>query len=336
MTSHPSTIDFLGGDDFSGIFEDAIRGLKAQGHDVGRFTDGRAYLASNRLARADVIVDVDVLPIGAAEMDAAPRLRALISPVIGTEEFDHSAATARNILIANGQTVENYTSMAEAAVMLILASLYEFDRALTYMADGSRRPDYPRARTLMNRKVGIIGLGKIGQALVERLRPFGCALGAFVRTARALPDGVAAMSLEELLRTSDVVVVATELNDRTRGMLGAGELALMKPDVVFVNIARGAISNDHALARLAAERPAMRLALDVFDPEPLDISSPLRALGNAILTPHMVGHTRDTFDRMPLILLENVERALVGEVPQFVCNPAVVEGWSGKWREGAV
>jgi len=332
MQNHKCAIDFLGGEDFGGIFEEAIRGLEKKGHDVGRFTDASTYLDTGRLARADVVVDVDVLRIGAAEMDAAPRLRALISPVIGTEEFDHAAATERGILIANGQTVENYTSMAEAGVMLILASLYEFDRTLTYLAKPEQRPNYPRARTLMGRTVGIVGLGKIGLAMTERLKGFGCRLQAFVRTARQLPQGVEPASLEDLLRTSDVVVVATELNDDTRGMLGADRLELMKPDVVFVNIARGAISNDLALARLAAERPAMRLALDVFDPEPLDPASPLRQLPNAILTPHMVGHTKDTFDRMPLILLENIERALGGEPPQFVCNPVAIDGWRRKWN----
>lgn len=325
------TIDFLGGEDFNGIFEEAVGRLKEKGHDVGRFTDGKAYLASNRLANAEVIVDVDILHIGAREMDAAPRLRALISPVIGTEEFDHEAGTTRDILIANGQTVENYTSMAEAGVMLILASLFEFDQALTYLANPARRPGYPRARMLQGRKVGIIGLGKIGLSLVERLSGFGCQLQAFVQTPRPLPDGVSTTSLEDLLRTSDVVVVATELNDRTRGMLGADQLALMKVDAVFVNLARGAISNDLALAKLAAERPSMRLALDVFDPEPLDPASPLRLLPNAMLTPHMVGHTKDTFDRMPLILLENIEHVLSGTVPQFVCNPSVVDGWRRKW-----
>ena len=216
--------------------------------------------------------------------------------------------------------------------MLILASLYEFDRALTFIANPSARPGYPRARTLRGRTVGIIGLGKIGLAMVERLKGFECTVQAHVRTPRSLPDGVAAASLDDLLRTSDVVVVATELNDQTRGMLGADKLALMKPDAVFVNIARGAITNDLALANLATERPEMRLALDVFDPEPLSPGSPLRDLPNAILTPHMVGHTKDTFDRMPLILLENVERVLTGRVPQFVCNPAVIEDWSAKWR----
>lgn len=335
MRNPASTIDFLGGEDFEGIFQNSIRDLKEQGHDVGRFTDGAAYLASGRLARADVIVDVDVLRVGAAEMDAAPRLRALISPVIGTEEFDHEAATARSILIANGQTVEIYTSMAEAGVMLVLASLYEFDKTLTYVADPSLRPDYPRARMLMGRKVGIIGLGKIGMAMAERLRAFGCTLQAFVRTPRKLPEGVTPVSLDDLLRTSDVVVVATELNDQTRGMLGADKLALMKPDAVFVNIARGAISNDLALARLATERPAMRLALDVFDPEPLDPGSPLRKLPNAILTPHMIGHTRDTFDRMPWVVLKNIQSVLNGEVPRFVCNPAVIDGWRRKWQRSA-
>lgn len=332
MAMSPAKIDFLGPFDFSGIYEVAIRELNRDGHDVGRFTESEDYRKADRLASADVIVNVDTLQIGAAEMDVAKRLRALISPVIGTEEIDHDAATMRNLLIVNGQTVENYSSMAEAGVLFILASLYEFDRSITYMADPSGRPDYPRARLLRGRRVGIIGLGKIGLSMVRMLSGFGVDLQASVRTARTLPEGVRSVSLEELLATSDVVVVATELNDQTRSMLSPDKLAMMKHDVVYVNIARGAIADDLALAKLAAERPAMRLALDVFEPEPLDPKSPLRALPNAILTPHMVGHTKDTFDRMPVILLENIRNVLVGEVPQFVCNPAAVEGWQSLWH----
>lgn len=335
MSRPPSTIDFLGPDDFGGIFEDAIRELQAEGHDVGRYTDGAEWLASGRISKVDVLVDVDVLQVGAAEMEAAPQLRALIGPVIGTEEFDHAAATQRGILIANGQTVENYTSMAEAAVMLVLGSLYEFDRSITYMATPSARPGYPRARMLRGRTVGIVGLGKIGMAIAERLQGFACDVQAHVRTPRDLGPHIRPAGLDDLLKTSDVVIVATELNEHTRGMLGADKLALMKEDVVFVNIARGAISNDAALAKLAVERPKMRLALDVFEPEPLDPASPLRTLPNAILTPHMVGHTADTFDRMPLILLENIRNALDGKAPQFTLNPSVIPAWTAKWAGAA-
>ena len=225
--------------------------------------------------------------------------------------------------------------MAEATVMLILASLYEFDKAITYMDDPSSRPGYPRARMLRGRTVGIIGLGKIGMAVAERLQPFACDVQAYVRTPRDLGQGIRPVGLDDLLRTSDVVVVATELNEHTRGLLGADKLALMKPNAVFVNIARGAISNDAALATLAKERTGMRLALDVFDPEPLDLASPLRALPNAILTPHMVGHTCDTFDRMPLVLLENILDVLDAKAPRFTLNPAVVPSWSAKWAGDA-
>ena len=328
-------VDFLGPEAFDSIYEPAMSALKKEGCDVGRFTDGTAYLESGRLASVEVIVDVDVLLVGAREMDAAPRLRALVSPVVGVEEFDHDAASERLILIANGQTVENFSSMAEAGVMLVLVSLYDFLNTVRYIDDSVERPDYPRARMLRNKKVGILGMGQIGQAIAERLVPFGCSIQATIQTPRPLPNGISAVPIEDLLRTSDVVIVAAEINEKTRHMLSAERLSLMKPDVIFINIARGGLSSDLALAKLAAERPNMKLALDVFDPEPLNPDSPLRHLTNAILTPHMVGHTVETFDRMPLALLESIERVLAGELPQFVRNRAIGDQWRKKWGVAA-
>ena len=331
MSQVSKRVDFLGPEEFASIYEPAIDVLETGGIDVGRFTEGAAYIESGRLAGVDVIVDVDVLIVGAREMDAAPRLRALVSPVVGVEEFDHDAATERCILIANGQTVENYTSMAEAGIMLVLAALYDFLNTVRYIDDSVERPDYPQARMLRGKTVGIIGMGQIGQTIAERLVPFGCSIQATIQTPRPLPHGIKTVPLEDLLKTSDVVVVAAEINEKTKHMLSADRLALMKPDVVFVNIARGGLSNDLALAKLAKSRPNMKLALDVYDPEPLDPESPLRDLPNAILTPHMVGHTVETFDRMPLALLESIQRVLAGDVPQFVRNRAIVDAWRKKW-----
>jgi D-3-phosphoglycerate dehydrogenase len=85
------------------------------------------------------------------------------------------------------------------------------------------------------------------------------------------------------------------------------------------------------LAALAAERPDMRVALDVFDPDPLEPDSPLRRLPNAILTPHMVGHTRETHERLPVVLLDNIERVIAGELPQYVRNPEIAAAWRSRF-----
>jgi D-3-phosphoglycerate dehydrogenase len=188
---------------------------------------------------------------------------------------------------------------------------------------------------LMGKTVGLIGFGQIAQAVAERIAGWGCRIVTTVRTPRPLPPGVTAVPLDELLRDSDVVVVLVPLNADSAGMLDAARLRTMKPEVAFINVARGGIVEDDALAALARERPEMRLALDVFAQEPLPTDSPLRALPNAILTPRMVGHTRETLGRLPLVVTENVERAIAGTAPAYVRNPEILEAWLARWRAPA-
>lgn len=324
-------IDFVGPPRFAGLFQLSIDALNAAGHAARWFRDPGRYPADTDLATLDVLVALRNERVTGALMDRAPRLRALISPVTGTEGFDERAASERTILVANGQIPENYVSMAEATVMLILAALYDLNGTQRVLAENLPRPEHLRARTLSGKTVGLIGFGQIAQSVAARLAPWQCELLAAVRTPRPLPAHVRAVSLDELLGASDVVVVLTGLTEETRGMLDAAKLSRMKPDVTFVNVARGGIVDQNALARLAAERPDMRIALDVFDPDPLEANSPLRRLPHAILTPHMVGHTRETHERLPIVLLESIERVLAGELPRYVRNPEIGAAWRARW-----
>jgi len=321
-------IDFVGPPRFAGLFQPSIDALTTQGHAARWFRDPATYVAD---AKLDVLVALRNERVTGALMERAPRLRALISPVTGTEGFDEAAATARTILVANGQIPENYVSMAEATVMLVLAALYDLNGTQRVLTENLSRPEHLRARMLSGKTVGLIGFGQIAQSVAARLTPWQCTMVAAVRTPRALPDHVRAVPLDALLATSDVVVVLASLNDQTRGLLDAAKLEQMKPNVTFVNVARGGIVDQKALARLAAERPDMRIALDVFDPDPLETDSPLRRLPNAILTPHMVGHTRETHERLPVVLLENIERVIAGKVPDHVRNPQIIDAWRARF-----
>jgi D-3-phosphoglycerate dehydrogenase len=323
-------IDFVGS--LEGLYRPAMEALAAQGHVTHVFETPEAFHAGANLATLDVLVGVGPLGIGASVMDRAPRLRALISPVTGTEGFDEAAASERLILIANGQIAENYLSMAEATVALILAALYDLNGAQRQLAENAPRPRVPRARMVMGKTIGLIGFGMIAQGVAERLAPWQCRLLTTVRRARPLPPYIAAAPLDTLLAESDVVVVLAALNAETRGLLSLEKLRLTRPEVVIVNVARGGIVDEGALVTLARERPGLRVALDVFETEPLPPDSPLRALPHAILTPHAVGHTRETVQRLPVVLLENIERAIAGEAPDYVRNTAIIEAWRQRWK----
>jgi phosphoglycerate dehydrogenase-like enzyme len=121
------------------------------------------------------------------------------------------------------------------------------------------------------------------------------------------------------------------LNSETEGLLNADRLHLLKPGAVLVNTARGAIIDEAALSEFARLRPDVRLALDTFTIEPLSLDSPLRSLPNAILTPHMVGHTQESIAAVPKTAIENVRRILAGQPPLYICNPEVIARWQSRW-----
>ncbi len=325
-------VAFVGPAFLDGFFLPSMQALERAGHRATRYTDPAAFTADTEaLATLDVLAALPNFPIGAGLMDKAPNLRALISPITGTEGFDEPEASARAILVANGHIEENYTSMGEAAVMLALAALYDLHGTERRLRENLPRPAHLTARTMMGKTVGIVGFGKIGQVVASRLQTWQVSLLASVRTPRPLPGYVSAVTLDELLDRSDVVIVAAALSDETRGMLSYDSLRRMKEDAVFVNVSRGGIAPDADVHRLAVERPRMRLALDVFDPEPLAPDSPLRDLPNAILTPHQAGHTFETHDRLPHVLAEAVADVIEGRVPRYVRNPGIADRWIARW-----
>jgi len=180
------------------------------------------------------------------------------------------------------------------------------------------------------RTIGLIGYGNIAKAMTARLTGWGMGFLAWSRT----PDPNAPVrwvELDQLLRDSDVVCVLLGLNAGTRGLLTADRLRQMKPNALLINTARGGIIDEDALVALARERPEMRIALDTFATEPLPADSALRDLPNAILTPHMVGHTVESHAVLPGVAVDAVNALLMGEPPLYVRNPAVIPAWRRRW-----
>jgi phosphoglycerate dehydrogenase-like enzyme len=288
-------LEFIGPHEMDTILDPTVRELADAGHDVLRHIR-LPEQPEEQIVRddTDVLIAFGGIRIGRETMIRLPHLRALISPITGTEGFDEAAATELGIIVANGQIPEGVSSMPEATVMLALAALYDLRGTERLLRESMPRPARLSARMLMGKTVGLIGFGQIAQAVALRLSAWNCRLIAVVRTPKKLPNYVQSVSIDDLLKLSDVVAVLSGLNEGSRGMLSRDRLWSMKPDVVFINVARGEIADQAALFELATQRPDMRLALDVFEQEPVDESNPLRTLTNAILTPHMVGHTRET------------------------------------------
>ncbi|HKV53169.1 MAG TPA: NAD(P)-dependent oxidoreductase, partial [Candidatus Binataceae bacterium] len=240
------------------IFDPIVTALRAAGHNVAHHTDYSNFARESAevLKTAEVFVAVGSFPCSREFMMRAPRLHAIVSPFIGTEGFDEAAATALGIVVANGQAPENFLSMAESTIMLILASLYALHWWEHQLRENIPHPPRVPGRMLRHRTVGLIGFGQIARGVASRLSGWDLRIQTCAPRLHApLPAGVTRVGLEELLRTSDVVCVLASLNAETRHMLNLERLRMMKPEAVLINTARGEIIDETALVQVASERP---------------------------------------------------------------------------------
>ncbi len=333
----PLDIAVVGWHSHNEMFDEISADLRQAGHRIVRHADRAAFsAAADPLAGIDLLLCAAMFPLTRPVLTAAPRLRAIVSAVTGVDGVDLAAATERAVVVANAQTEENVTGMAEATVLMMLAALYDLEGAQDRVRQHLWRPPQLKASQLRGKTIGLIGLGKIGRETARLLASWGANLQYSARRDADLA-GLPAMprvDLEALLRTSDVVVVLANLNDSTRGLINAQKLALMKNTAILVNTARGPIVDEVALADALRRGVIAGAALDCFATEPLPPDSPLRGLRNVILTPHMIGHTREAHHSLEVATRENLDRIFAGQPPRYVVNPAVLPAWTERWGKG--
>ena len=332
--SAPFDIAVVGWHSHNQMFDEISADLRQAGHRIVRHADRATFqTAANPLANIDLLLCVAIFPLTRAMFASAPRLRAVVSAVTGVDGVDQAAATEHGIVIANAQTDENIVGMAEATVLLLLAALYDLNGAQDRIRQGLWRPPQLKASQLRGKTIGLVGLGRIGRETARLLAPWGATLQYSARRDGDL-TGLPAMprvDLDTLMRTSDVVVVLTSLNDSTRGLINADKLKLMKPSAVLVNTARGPIVDEPALADALRNKAIAGAALDCFAVEPLPADSPLRGLPNVLLTPHMIGHTVEAHHSLEVATRQNLALIFAGKPPRYVVNPAVLPAWTKKW-----
>ena len=330
----PLNVAVVGWHTHNTMFDAIGADLARAGHRIVRHADRAAFgAATDPLVAADLLLCCANFPVTRPMLERAPRLRAIVSAITGTEGVDIAAATDHAVVIANAQTEENVTGMAEATVLLILAALYDFNGTQELIRKGLPRPDPLRARQLRGKTIGFIGFGKIGRESARLLGAWGATVQYCARRdadLTGLPE-VRRVDLDTLLRTSDVVSVLTSLNAESRGMISAEKLRLMKNTAILVNTARGGIVDEPALIEALRRKAIAGAALDCFAVEPLPKDSALRDLPNVILTPHMVGHTYEAHESLERATRENLDLILDGRPPRYVVNAAVLPAWSVKW-----
>lgn len=317
------------------FFNPVAEAVAAKGHKAVRYQTPADFLADkNALATASVLYAVGYCPVSRDAMSRAPNLRAVICPWTGTDGFDERAATDLGIIIGNGQFPENTESMAEATVLMLLACLYDLggSQARFREADVWAVP-HLTARMLKGKTIGILGFGGIARGIVERLEAWGVSFCATTRHPPIDATSVRFLTLEDMLKASDIVCVLAPLTDETRGLLSGERLALMKRGSILICTSRGGIIDEVALLALANDGHFGAVGLDVFAIEPLPKDNPLRALKNAVLTPHSIGHTREMRERMVETGVASVLRVLEGEPPLYMRNPEVLNVWRARLKK---
>ncbi len=267
--------------------------------------------------------------IDAAVMEAGKKLRVISNCAVGYDNIDVTAATARRILVCNtpGVLTETTADLAWALIMAVARRIAEADRYLRAGRWRSWSPQLLLGQDVWGATLGIIGLGRIGQAVARRARGFEMRVLYTDVTRRTQAEqelGAAFVPLPELLRQSDFVSVHTPLTAETHHLIGAAELAMMKPSAVLVNTSRGPVVDERALAEALGEGRIFSAGLDVFEEEPLPKESPLLGIERVVLLPHVGSASVATRTRMARMAAENLVAGLAGRRPPYLVNTEVL------------
>jgi len=272
--------------------------------------------------------------IDAAALDAAPRLKAVCNVAVGYNNIDLAACTARGILATNTPGVLDDTT-ADMTWALLMAAARRLPAAERFLRAGQWhgwKNDQFLGQDVHHATLGIIGLGRIGQAVARRARGFSMKLLYFNRR-RLDPKiekllGVKFTPLERLLRQADFVSIHVPYSAENHHLIGAKEIALMKPGAILVNASRGGMVDDEALIAVLQEHRIAGAGLDVYQGEP-QLHQGFLALDNVALAPHIGSATRATRLKMFRLAAKNLTAILAGKRPPNLLNP---EAWKHRRR----
>jgi D-3-phosphoglycerate dehydrogenase len=267
------------------------------------------------LVRSQVKVTSDILA-------HATRLVVIGRAGVGVDNVDLDAATRAGIVVVNAPT-GNTVSAAEQTITLMLALAHR-----TAAADASmRRGEWKRSSftgvELRGRTLGIIGLGKIGQAVADRARGLEMeVIGSdpFVTAEQAALHGVSLVDVDTIIETADVITVHVPLTKATRGIINADNIGKLKPGVMLVNVARGGVYDEAALAQALKDGKVAGAAIDVYETEPPAADNPLLSAPNTVLTPHLGALTAEAQLRVAEEACEQVIDVLAGRSARYAVN----------------
>ncbi|MDI9371068.1 MAG: D-glycerate dehydrogenase [Synergistaceae bacterium] len=263
-------------------------------------------------------------------LTACPRLRVVSNYAVGFDNIDVPAATERKIIVTNTPDVLT-DATADIAFTLLLASARRVVEANEFLRSGdwvTWKPDLLLGADVSGATLGIVGMGKIGQAVARRGRGFGMKILYVNRSSREEAErelGARRVSFEELLAESDFISLHCPLSDETRGLIDERALRAMKKTAFVINTSRGPVVDQGALFKACSEGWIAGAGLDVFDVEPVPLDEPLLTLKNVTTLPHLGSATVRTREAMARKAAENLLAALDGRRPADLVNPEVFD-----------
>jgi D-3-phosphoglycerate dehydrogenase len=300
--------------------------LRRRGVEVSVFREAFASRedAAAKLAPFEVLVLMrERTPFPRELIEKLPKLKFMALTGLRSASLDLAACSARKVPVTNTRAGSTSAVTAEFCFLLMLAAARDFARAERNMRTGRWHEGIAGGIVLEGKRLGLVGLGKLGSRVAGYAKAFGMDVVAWsqnLTAEKAAAAGAAFVSKDELFRTSDFVSIQLVLSDRSRGLVGAADLALMKPTAILVNTSRGPIVDEAAMLAALQGHRLGHAALDVYGTEPLAADHPLRKMDNVTLSPHLGYVSDDVYRIFWGDCVENVEAWLDGK-PVRVLNP---------------
>ena len=301
------------------IADGGLDRLRAAGHEVDVQLDLSQLMT--HVVGAHALIIRSATQVTAEVLEAASDLIVVGRAGIGLDNVDVEAATKRGVMVVNAPQ-SNIISAAEHTMALLLAQARNVPQAHAALKQGR----WERARwegiELADKTLGIVGLGRIGKLVADRAKAFGMRLVAFdpfVSADRARTMGVELLTLDQLVAESDFITIHLPKTKETTGIIGRDLFLKAKPSLRVINVARGGIVDEEALAEAISNGVIAGAALDVFSKEPMT-ESPLFALDSVVITPHLGASTREAQDKAGDTIADMVQLALAGEFVPFAVN----------------
>jgi lactate dehydrogenase-like 2-hydroxyacid dehydrogenase len=297
-------------------------------HSLAAAKDREAFLTSRAAARA-LAVTAPVEPIDEALLARLPNLEIIASFGVGYDHIDAVAAAKRGIIVTNTPDVLN-EEVADTALGLLLCTVRELPQAERHVRAGKwLERGYPLSTaTLRNRTVGIVGMGRIGQAIARRLEAFGVPVVYHTRRPRPELAYRHYLNLIDMARAVDTLMVIVPGGASTQNMINAEVLDALGPDGILINMARGSVVDEPALIKALKEKRIMAAGLDVFVKEP-EVPKELIAMDHVVLFPHLGSASAHTREKMDQLVVDNILAWAAGKPP---LTPVQETPWQS-WRK---